>query len=167
MGLVKLFWQICLLQKGPQDVPSSPFFFQLMMIVYVVVSFLFLIIIGGSVSYSLIYAVGEIALLYVCVRSLLAVVGFGYRYQQTLVAVLGTSLLLSSMVVIAFVWLDNSVPEDKPEALRMIQGVISLWSFVVTGHIYRHALQTILFVGILLGFVTMLFIAQILFSLTS
>ena len=134
--LIKLFYQIAIFQKGPQDVPASQWLLRLLIPVYMGINFLVLKLSSDLVS-ALLQVLVEVVLVLVFARGLLAFVGKPERYRQTACALLGTDALLSLFALPAIASL---IGQGSAPAFVVVVSLM-LWHWVVTGHILRHALS--------------------------
>jgi hypothetical protein len=147
--LVRLFIDIALHRKGPQDVPTAGAILGLTLLAYIAMGAATL---WPSVA-GMNMLVGQLALdllLTVLIfGGLLALTGKAGRVRQTLAALFGTGALLSAIAV-PFVWVAARVLADGaptpglevPALLStMALFMVLLASLLVTGHIMRHALD--------------------------
>lgn len=156
-ALIRLFIDIALHRKGPQDVPASGAVFALALLAYLAV--------GAAVLWpsaaSLPALFGQLAvdpvLMAVFFGGLLALRRRSARISQTLAALFGTGALLSALAL-PFVWLvaqtlgDGAPPPGtEPAALlgTMALFLLLFASLLVTGHILRHALEWSYAAGVL------------------
>lgn len=147
--LIRLFIDIALHRKGPQDVPAAGPVLGLALCAYLVMGAATL---WPSVS-GMGALVGQLALDLVLVVSvfggLLVATGRAGRVAQTLAAMFGTGALLSALAL-PFVWasvsaLADGAPTPGLELPALLSSLglllILLASLFVTGHILRHALD--------------------------
>lgn len=149
-ALIRLFLDIALHRRGPQDVPAGRGVFLGALAAYLAV--------GAAVLWPSASGVGEVyaqlavdlgLLVGVC-GGLLFLTGHAARLGQTLAALFGTGALLSA-AALPFVWAvarsigDAAVTPDAvpPAALFGTLALFGLLlvSLLVTGHILRHALE--------------------------
>lgn len=154
--LLKLFFDICLLQKGPEDIPVSTGLLFLLIPVYAVISFLILIL--SIDSSSAILQVGvEIALLLLSCKVILVVANKPERYQQTASALIGTDTLISFFALPAMASLIG-----QGTALPFFSVVaLMLWHWLISGHIFSHALAKPLTFGLGVAFLYILLSYQV------
>lgn len=146
-ALLKLFFSIAILGKGPKDVPYSPFLFVALLIILFAADlavnqifrpsgqeydsmrlFLFLVlanVIVIGLTYLLIY-----------------IHGFANRAIQTLTALLGAELIIK-LVQLPIFFIMPLLVENKGILLLLNYVVIITfgWELIVNVHIYRHALS--------------------------
>lgn len=161
MPLIRLFLDICLLRKGPQDTPSSQFLLGLALSAYCLVGATQAMLeeqwLEGLLQIPL-----QAAILYGFVWVGLKAAGKLNRLRQTLIAMLGTDALISSLSIpLAMIFLDD------PQAafVHMLLLLLMLWHMVVVAHIFRHSLSQSLTIGFALSFVYTLFTLQVLVML--
>lgn len=157
--LIHLFWQVCLLRKGPQDVPSSLF----LLVVAITMNGL---VAWGQLSMQepALQALTEtLALLGVSLAFVFLVLqirGLQVRYVQTT-----TAWLFSTTIVILLVWpivhLIMQIMEQYEQTsfpflwanLSVLILVIfaNIWSLLISAHILRHAVNASFWVGLMLA----------------
>lgn len=157
-ALIRLFFDIAMHRRGPQDVPAQQGAFLFALAAYLVA--------GGAVLWPTASGTREmfgqlmldLVLMVAVCAALLALTGRAARLGQTLAALFGTGALLSA-AALPFVWLlavtlggAEPMPETIPPAAALssiaLFGLL-LASLLVTGHILRHALDWSYAVGVL------------------
>lgn len=134
--LVKLFYDICLFKKGPQDVPSSSWLLQWVIVVYAIISFLILFL-GADIKSALFQVLVEIVLLVIFAKVILMLFGKTARFSQTVCAFFGTDALIS------FIALPGVATMATGKMGLVVFGLIlllMLWHWLVIAHIVRHAI---------------------------
>ena len=134
--IIKLLFDICLFKRGPQNLPSSLWLLQVLVIVDVIVSFLM-----ASIR------TDWFASLLQAMVSALLIVGFSWlmlymgrkreRFYQTTIALLGTDTLIS---FIALPGIASMMIGRGALLAFIITVVLMIWHWAVTGHIIRFAL---------------------------
>ena len=147
--LIKLFWEICLLRKGPQDVPAAQVLFWLLLIVGMVVD---LIIAVNFIDFqsALLMVIANTIVLFGVVIGLLYIFRYANRIIQTLTTLIGTGLIFS-VIRLPLMLIVKMVP-DNASMFGFIEIFILVWSLVVIAHILRHALSIELFLAAMLAF---------------
>jgi hypothetical protein len=130
---VRLFLDIALLRKAPQDVPDSGLLLGLLLIVDVLVSTL-LGIVEGNAWEGFLQALTAAGILLAFTGVLLLLTGHQNRLRRTASAALGCDALITLM---AF---PLTVMSRLFEGLGMLFLMVIVWNFVVYAHILRHAL---------------------------
>jgi hypothetical protein len=156
-ALIRLFIEIALHRKGPQDVPAAGAVLGLTLLAYLAFGAASL----WPSAMSLNMLIGQLALDLLLVvlifGGLLAATGRAGRVRQTLAALFGTGALLSA-IALPFVWTAMQVLADgapvpgmEVPALLSTMGLflLLLASLLITGHIVRHALDWSYAAGVL------------------
>jgi hypothetical protein len=157
-ALIRLFADIALHRKGPQDVPAGGAVLRLCLIAYLAVGAAVLWPSADSVGALIAQLAVDVLLLVTVFGGLLGLMGRSARIGQTLAALFGTGALLS-LIALPFVWMLAGIagdPATAPDALPpgaalagMALLVLLLASLMVTGHIVRHALDWSYAAGVL------------------
>jgi len=146
-----LFWRICRLQKGPEDVPASAALFVLLLLLS-----LFLDLVSTRLGLPDIRAF-EILLIVIIANAsilvltavLLQLLGYLQRVLQTLSALLGASILITLLAMPVLFGLQTRM--DDPGAWGTMLLLLELWHLVITAHILRRALSVSLLLGLMLA----------------
>ncbi len=161
MPLIRLFLDICLLRKGPQDTPASSFLLGLAVMAYCLV--------GAVQAFfeehwleGLLQIPLQAAILWAFVWTSLKAAGKMNRMMQTLIAMLGTDALISSFTIpLEAFFLTN----PQSAFVHMLLLLFMIWHMVVVAHILRHALSQTLAIGLGLSFIYTVFTLQVLIML--
>jgi hypothetical protein len=146
--LILIWFDICLLRAGPQDLPASRELLGLAMASYTLVSFLL-----SLPAYPL-AAAGQLALmdaglLTVFAAIVLYLTGKMARLTQTLTALSGTGTLLGLFALPVIQLLASGEESGQPSLLAgMLWLLLFGWNLIVVSHIMRHALSVNLPVAI-------------------
>ncbi|MDI1232337.1 MAG: hypothetical protein PSU93_14425 [Methylobacter sp.] len=134
--IIKRLFDICLLKKGPQNLPSSVWWLRIGLVVDVTVSFLMANLSRDWLT----------ALLQAMVSALL-IIGFSWlilyvggkrqRFYQTTIALLGTDALIG---FIALPGMASMMTGKGVFLAFMVTVGLIIWHWVVAGHIIRNAL---------------------------
>lgn len=142
LEIAKLFYEISLFRKSPQDVPKSLVLQYMVMFVYVSISFLMLYM--SQPWFKSLLQVGlEIILVWVFCKTILFLAKKTERFQQTFTALIGIDALISFIAFPALSVLATPMPEGSeiPVLAFFIFVALILWHWVVTGYIVHHALS--------------------------
>lgn len=143
MPLLKLFLDICLYRKGPQDLPASGFLFRLVLAAYWAIGTLLLAPDTGWLAAAMQTAT-EAAMSLAVVAALLYTVNRPQRFLQMATAWLGTDALVSLLGIPPLQLLAGA-------GIGPIAGFMWLllvgWHVAIMAHIVRHALSQTLPVG--------------------
>jgi hypothetical protein len=146
---LKVFLDIVLWRRGPQDLPSSGLLLLLTLLAYVIVSGVQVALMHETGVALLLFLVLDPLLLMGTVWFVLSVFGHKERFLQTATAVLGTSALLSAVLSIPFQLMLSSQGEGPPTIATQLMALGLIVVFVlVTGRILKLALDSNLFTGI-------------------
>jgi hypothetical protein len=161
MPLLKLFLDICLFRKGPQDAPASPALLKLALSAYFLVGLL-LAILEAHWLEGILQVLLEAAMLLGFAWASLMAAGKTSRWLQTAIAMLGTDALVSSFAIPL-----DAVLLASPQAglLHLLLLLLMLWHIAVVAHILRHALSQALAVGLGLSIAYVFFSVQVLILL--
>lgn len=156
-ALIRLFIDIALHRKGPQDVPAAGGVLGLTLCAYLAIGAVALWPSAAGTGALAGQLAVDLTLVVLVFTGLLAVTGRASRTTQTLTAVLGTGALLSA-VALPFIWLASRIftdgaPAEGLEQFALFSTIILfmllLASLLVTGHIVRHALDWTYAAGVL------------------
>jgi len=147
LRLLNLFFDICLLRAGPQDLPASNALLGATLAAHVVVG-----VALGLVSYSFLgavyYALVSTLILVLFTRLALLLRSYVERFNQTVCGLAGTDVLLGLVAWPVTAWLYRADAEGAdllvPFAVWLL---LVAWSLVVTAHILRHALSVHYVIG--------------------
>lgn len=165
LHLFKIFWDICRLKAGPQDVPAGRNLLIAAIIAAVIIdSFSTSILMPslGNIEILQIVALYNI-ILTTAMYLLLWMIGYASRGLQTLTALLATGLLISLVLLPGLLVINSAAEEVKSFAFYVLADTI--WRLTVNTHIFRHAFSVNLMLAMILSlsyFIFGLFVADIL-----
>jgi hypothetical protein len=152
LQFLKVFVDIVLWRRGPQDLPASPLLLGLSAVGYVAVSIAQLALLHEPAAAWFVFVVLDPALLVLGTWLLLRLFNRRQRFLQTATAVLGTGAVLGLFLFLPLQWL-LGVLHLGPES--PIAGVAALTLVVVfalvTGRILQLATESNLFTGVALS----------------
>lgn len=163
--LLKIFWDICRLKAGPQDIPAGN---QLLVAAFVAAllidSFSTSILIPrlNGLETLQIVAIYNMILL-IAVYLLLRLVGYTARAVQTLTALMASGVFISLVLLPGLLVMNAASEEMKSFAFYIIADMF--WRLTVNSHIFRHAFSVNLLLGMILSvsyFIFGIFIGDIL-----
>lgn len=143
MPLLKLFLDICLYRKGPQDLPASGFLFRLVLAVYLALGTLLLAPDTGWLQAALQTAT-EMAMGLAVVAALLYTINRPTRFLSVATAWLGTDALISALCVPPLQLLAGA---GAGQLLGVLWMALIGWHVAIVAHIVRHALSQPLPIG--------------------
>jgi hypothetical protein len=155
-----LFFQIIIFNKGPQDVPASPFVLRLLLPVYVGINYLILFL-NGAQTTALLQILADFTMIVLFCWPLLYFSGKPARFPQTLAAMIGTDVVLNFFALPAIATL-NSHANDLAYFSML---ALVLWRWLVCGHIMKNALDRPLFFGLGLALLYIMLSSQLMAAL--
>ena len=146
--LVKTWLELCLLRKGPQDLPASGFFLGLSLGCYALVSWLVASPSFGITDAALL-ALVDSGMLAAFVVLLLYLQSKTERINQALSALAGSGSLMGLFALPLVLLVDPGQPaEQVPALLAGVWLLLLIWNLFVMAHIIRHALSSSFAVGL-------------------
>ncbi|MGR9115803.1 MAG: hypothetical protein ACU85E_08550 [Gammaproteobacteria bacterium] len=156
--ITTLFFDICLLKKGPQDIPPSYGLLYCLIVVYALISFLVLFT-AADWQNAVLQIPVEIVLVIVFTKFMLSLVRKPERYVQTACALFGTDALISFFALPSVA----SMTAGKVTLLAFaVMLGFTVWHWLVIGHVFRHALSQSLSFGLGIAFLYIFAMFQIL-----
>lgn len=151
--LVRPFLEICILRKGPQDLPASGLLLGIAVCAHTLTSILLSVVTLNGWR-AILAGITDTALVMVLTGTLLYAHRQKARIVQTLTAMTGTGAIITLVAIPIFNWLYNIQASGggSPLAGLLVLGLIA-WSLGISGHILRHALSIPYFLGIFIAFV--------------
>jgi len=154
--LIKLFFDICLLKKGPQDMPVSNGLLFLLIPIYAGISFLILIL-STDVVNAVLQIFVEVTLVLGSTKIILYLASKASRYQQTVSALIATDTIISFFAIPVMATL---VGQESALALIVIV-LLMLWHWLVSGAIFSQALEQPFAFGLGVAFLYILVAYQV------
>ena len=147
--LLNHFVDLCLLRKGPQDMPFSPQLLVVVTLLNVLVGVVMIVDVRTGVVTSLGESLFDAGLMLVVLYFALQSQNRLARFNQAAISLMGSGLLLGLLALPLISWSRN--PDSVLAGLSLL--VLIVWSMVVMGHILRHTFEIRLFIGIGLAFI--------------
>ncbi len=145
----KLFLDIVLWRKGPQDLPSSSLLLWLAALAYVVISAVQLAVLGETGLAWFFFLALDPLLLTLCVWLMLKLYGHPERFLQTASAVLGTGAVLSLVLYLPLQVVLTLLHLGPDNGFSRIVALVLLGTFaLVTGRILQAGTGSNLFTGV-------------------
>jgi hypothetical protein len=146
---LRIFLDIVLWRRGPQDLPASGLLVAITLAAYVMVGAVQLALLDESAATWLVFLVADPALLTASVWLLLRLYGHTERFQQTASAVLGTGALLGFAIYLPLQIIVTGLGFDPASPLAQASALLLVVVFaLVTGRILKLATGASLFTGI-------------------
>ncbi len=149
--LLRLFFDVCLLRRGPQDVPASQWLLRTTVACYLAVGVVLLTLGGDALWRSTVAAAIDFALLAGITWGALGWRHLQVRFPQTLTTLAGAGVVIYLVELPVVYWLHVSAGDGgRPDPLAaLLWFVLLLWSLSVMGHVLRHALRGTFALGML------------------
>jgi hypothetical protein len=159
LQFLKVFLDIVLWRRGPQDLPASRMLLWLTAAAYVAVSILQLALLDEPAGAWIVFVVLDPLLLTAGTYLLLKLFGKAERFLQTATAVLGTGVVLGLCLFLPVQWglTALGVPAESTPAGLIALGMVVIFA-LVTGRILKLATESNLFTGVTLSFTYFLLI---------
>ena len=148
--LIRTFIDIALIRRGPDAIPPSPLFLLLACGLWLLA--LFAGVVLSAPMYTMSRALAEIvgAALSVGVFALVVLArNRGERILQTVTAIIGTSAIISFLMMLWVYAVPRSV--DEPSMLNLVPLLLLLWAVQVKGHIIARACDYPLLLGVIIS----------------
>lgn len=152
-ALVKIFWDICLFRRGPQDTPPSLYLLALLLALNLVFAFIMLRVPdnngmapdGGQIlRFLLVHTLVIFALVYV----ILWASRYKARFLQTITAMQGADLIVGLAQLPLHVLAANITDQVSLAMVVFIGFMFTIgWGLAIHTHIFRHALSCSIFRG--------------------
>ena len=134
---LKLLFNVCLFRTGPQELPHSKQLLRLSVIAYALISYLLILVSTESLS-ALLQVAAELIITFSFVALMLSLANKLPRFVQTTSTLLGTDALISAFAIPVL----NMLHRDSSNmSLIFTMIALMLWSWLVTAHIIRYALD--------------------------
>ena len=157
LQLIRIFWDICRLKTGPQNLPKGRYLLIAVVLAGIVVDSFSTAIFIPKLSITEIINVVTIynISLLVAVYFLLRVIGYTERAIQTVTAIAGTGLLISLVLLPGLLMMDSANEQVKSFAIFIL--IDNVWRIAVNAHILRHALSVSFLMAMILSVSYLLF----------
>jgi hypothetical protein len=147
-ALVRHFYQLLLLQRAPQDFPASAFLLVLVLLLDLLAGFMINWAASGELLYALLRTMLACGLILGGSFILLSLFGHKVRWLQTSIALLGGDALLMLMAAPFFLVVTFGISNVF---LEMSLLLFLVWQVAFVGHVWRHALDTNMLLGIVIA----------------
>lgn len=150
-ALIHLFIELCLLRKGPQDLPGSTALVQALALVYLAVGVVVGLATGQGLWAALAQTLVDLGLLLGLLHLGLQWMGRSARFLQAGAALLGSGAILSLLVLVPLGMAPSGEDAELSDLGALLFMALLAWSILVTGHILRHTLDLTLVQGALIA----------------
>ena len=151
------FFEICRLNKGPQDIPASKNLLTLCLVVYGLLS-VQLTVFSQPIEKAVLAGILEVALIIIFSLALLQISGKIERWVQMVTALAGTGIIISILAIPLYFFIGIGIDEGDMVAsggvnilALLFLTVLACWNICIMGHILRHAIGVNMFSGIILA----------------
>ena len=145
-ALFNLFLDLCLLRKGPQDVPASMLLLKLCLLAYGLIG-LIVLLLSTPIPVALLQALLDIVLLSGLLYVGLTLYHHPERFEQTLTALAGSGALIALLAFPLMAWLMNEERGGDIALPSLLLLALLVWSIAIMAHILRHAFAVSLWSG--------------------
>ena len=165
LQLFKIFWDICRLKAGPQDVPGGRnLLVAAVFAAFLMDSFTTSILMPSLAGIEALQLVATYNIILLsAIYLLLWLVGYASRAVQTITAFSASGLFITLVLLPGLLVIDSAAEEVKSFAFYVLADTI--WRLTVNTHIFRHAFSINLLLAMILSlsyFIFGLFVADIL-----
>ncbi len=148
LALFNLFLDICLLRKGPQDMPASVALVKMCLLAYGL-SGLLVLLISTPAPVALLQILLDMVLLSGLLYLGLILRRRPKRFEQTLSALTGTGSLMGLLALPLMFWIVNQESGGDTTLPSLLMLVLMVWSIAIMAHILRYAFETSIWLGAL------------------
>lgn len=145
--LFNSFFEICLFQRAPQDLPASNYFLGMVLGLLAICGFV-INLVNLPTAAAAIAVLLNLAVLIIITQLVLRLHNKSARFTQTLTALAGVGIVLAIIAIPVIVMLQYAHQHQVDTTLGVIFWMLLFtWEIAVTAHILRHALSTSLLHG--------------------
>ena len=137
--LFRVFMEICLLRRRPQDLPYSQALFSLCMVSYLLLTTLLNAIVY-PLGNALLASAVEGVLIMAATSAALRLRGVGERWLQTTTALTGSGCILTLFALPVFAFGERLGQGQVPVMTSLLALLLLTWNLAVVAHVLRHAL---------------------------
>jgi|GEM_PF-431940 len=164
-SIFSAFWHICTFRSGPDRLPADPTFLGLVVAVNMVLSLILLVALNDvPLLQAITLIVVNVAAVCVLVWAIMSLMELSARYQQTITAMFGVDLILSSITNLATWLMRDSLPtagaEVDPANVSwqfFIIAFLVLWSIGVNGFVMHRSIEVHIGFGIAIALFILIF----------
>ncbi len=149
--LTKAFLDICLLRKGPQDLPKSTVLLYMCLTLYTVFDVL-LTLQARSIEDALLVSLVDVCFLLAVTFFILKQHHHLDRWIQTITALCGTGVILGVFIFpLVYGSAQNQYETWLQQIIILLFLVMIIWNIAVLAHIVRHAISSSMGIGIMIA----------------
>lgn len=147
----KAFLDICLLKKGPEDLPKSSVLLFLCLFMYTLIDVL-LTVQSRPFEYALMVSLVDVGFLLLATFLILKQHQKLDRWHQTMTALFGTGVILGIFIFpLVFGGVQNQYEAWVQQIIVFLFLIMVIWNVAVLAHIVRHAISTSMGIGIMIA----------------
>jgi hypothetical protein len=147
----KAFLDICLLKKGPEDLPKSSVLLFLCLFMYTLIDVL-LTVQSRPFEYALLVSLVDVGFLLLVTFLILKQHQKLDRWHQTMTALFGTGVILGMFIFpLVFGGVQNHYEAWVQQIIVFLFLIMVIWNVAVLAHIVRHAISTSMGIGIMIA----------------
>ena len=147
----KAFLDICLLKKGPQDLPKSSVLLFLCLFMYTLIDVL-LTVQSRPFEHALMVSLVDVGFLLLVTSLILKQHQKLDRWHQTMTALFGTGVILGIFIFpLVFGGVQNQYEAWLQQIIVVLFLIMVIWNVAVLAHIVRHAISTSMGIGIMIA----------------
>ncbi len=147
----KAFLDICLLRKGPQDLPKSTVLLVLTLFMYTFIDVLLTVQSRPLVDAFMVSFV-DVGFLLLVTFLILKQHKHLERWHQTMTALFGTGVILGIFIFpLVFGGIQNQYEDWLQQIIVLLFLVMVVWNVAVLAHIVRHSISTSTGIGIMIA----------------
>ncbi len=149
--LIRFFVELCLLRRGPQDLPGSSALLGLVLAVHLVTAVLVGLAAGLTVPVAVGQGLADALLILGLLLLALRVTDRRPRFLQLATALFGAGVLLGLFALAPLSLVAGAEARGEASLAGLPLLVLLFWSLLVTGHILRHGFDLRLGQGVLIA----------------
>ena len=147
----KAFLEICLLRKGPQDLPKSTELLVLSLFMYTLIDVLLTVQSRPFID-ALMVSFVDVGFLLLVTFLILKQHKHLDRWHQTMTALFGTGVVLGIFIFpLVFGGFQNQYEEWLQQIIVLLFLIMVIWNVAVLAHIVRHAISTSAGIGVMIA----------------
>ncbi len=154
LALLRTWFDIIRLRKGPDAVPRSPVVFALAVGLWLGIGITLVLMLEDFDTKDFFVGVLTSVIVLLCYAAILDFFGKSERTIQTLSAIIGCGVLLTTAIAAAYIFL---TPIVGARSTGYIIDLIFLWSVPVEGHIISRAIDRHILLGLALALAALFF----------
>jgi len=149
--LFNAFFDICRLRKYPQDIPQSNALFYACLVCYLLASVI-LALLSMPASTAIASSLIEMTLVMIFTYALLQIRARTARWLQTMTAILGTGIIINLFALpLYYASLHGNEGGVLQGVVVLFFFVLVIWNIVIMGHIFKHALEISMSIGVVIA----------------